>query len=292
MSQLYIQGRVVHEAGPWGEHQPVTGARVEILSGDEEQRGSDLIMLATTDTKGEFQGLTTEWRGTVLKTIPDPEKPWKTIQVEEPDADERLVLRARIRQTTPTGVRVVTRSVQYSDDITPIPTLTVNWGPPERSAIGSINGNACNTPMEFLERTMIEINARRADIKLEAFGQAGEPYLELTAPTARQQRLAVAMHLNAEDILRIRTLLTCNEADESCDVMDNFWISLVLSSIIFAPVTGQAAAAFGLALQRLLQSGYKILSVGNSSVALNGMGVAIRLANPQLKASQPAQGIE
>jgi hypothetical protein len=292
MSQLYIMGRVLHEPGPWGEGQPVAGARVEILSGDEEKRGTDLIMLATTDAKGEFQGLTTEWRGTVLRTVPDPEKPWKTIQVEEPDPDEKLVLKARIRQTTPEGVKVVTRPVHYKDDITPIDPIFVNWGPPERSAIGSINGLACNTPMEFLERTMIEINARRADIKLEAFGQAGEAYLELTAPTARQQRLASAMHLNPQDILRIRTLITCNEADQSCDVLDSFWISLVVSSIIFSPVTGQAAASFGLALLRLLHSGYQILSVGNASVSLNGMGVAIRLANPALKASQVAQAIE
>ena len=292
MSQLYIQGKVVHEKGPWGENQPVSGARVEILSGDEDKRGSDLIMLATTDTKGEFQGLTTEWRGTVIKTVPDPEKPWRSIQVEEPDPDEKLVLRARIRQTTPEGVRVLSRPVQYKDDITPIDPLVVNWGPPERSAIGSVNGHACNTPMEFLERTMIELNAKRTDIKLEAFGQAGEAYLELTAPTARQQRLAVAMHLNPDDILRIRTLLTCNEADQACDVMDNFWISMVVSSIIYAPVTGQAAAAFGLSLLRVLHNGYEILSVGNSSVSLNGMGVVIRMQNPGLKASQVAQAIE
>lgn len=292
MSQLYIMGRVLHEPGPWGESQPVSGARVEILSGDEEKRGTDLIMLATTDAKGEFQGLTTEWRGTVLRTVPDPEKPWKTMQVEEPDPDEKLVLRARIRQTTSQGVKVITRPIQYKDDITPIDPVMVNWGPPERSAIGSINGLACNTPTEFLERTMIELNAKRADIKLEAFGQAGEAYLELTAPTARQQRLAAAMHLNPQDILRIRTLLTCNETDESCEVMDGFWISLVVSSIIFSPVTGQAAASFGLALLRLLHSGYQILSVGNASVSLNGMGVAIRLVNPALKASQVAQAIE
>ena len=292
MSQLYITGRVQHEPGPWGDHQPVSGARVEILSGDEEKRGTDLIMLATTDAKGEFQGLTTEWRGTVLKTIPDPEKPWKTIQVEEPNSDEKLVLRARIRQTTPQGVKVVTRPIQYRDDITPIDPLLVNWPPPERSAIGSINGVACNLPMEFLERSMIELNAKRTDIKIEAFGQAGEPYLELTAPTARQQRLASSMHLNPQDILKIRNLLTCNDAEESCDVMDNFWISMVVSSIIFSPVTGQAAASFGLALLRILHSGYQILSVGNASVSLNGMGVVIRLENPQLKESQLAHAIE
>lgn len=292
MSQLYIAGKVLHERGPWGENHPVSGARVEILSGDEEKRGADLIMLATTDSKGDFSGLTTEWRGTVLKTVPDPEKPWKTMQVEEPDSEEKLVLRARIRQTTSQGVKVVTRPVQYKDDITPIAPLLVNWGPPDRSAIGLINGVACNSPMEFLERSMIELNAKRADIKIEAFGQAGEAYLELTAPTARQQRLAASMHLKPEDILKIRNLLTCNEADESCDVMDSFWISLVVSSIIFSPVTGQAAASFGLALQRILQSGYRILSVGNASVSLNGIGVAIRLENPELKSSQLAQAIE
>ena len=283
MSQLYITGKVLHERGPWGENQPVSGARVEILSGDDETRGTDLIMLATTDSKGEFRGLTTEWRSMVLNTVPDPDKPWKTMQVEEPDPTEKLLLRARIRQTTSEGVKVVTRRVQYVDDITPIAPLLVNWGPPEHSAIGSINGVACNTPMEFLERSMVELNAKRAEIKIEAFGQAGEPYLELTAPTARQQRLAAAMQLTREDILKIRTLLTCNDGDESCDVMDSFWISLVVSSIIFSPVTGQAGASFGLALKRFLQRGYRIVSVGNASVSLNGMGVAIRLENPELQ---------
>ncbi len=283
MSQLYITGKVLHERGTWGENRPVSGARVEILSGDDETRGTDLIMLATTDSNGEFRGLTTEWRSMVLNTVPDPDKPWKTMQVEEPDPTEKLLLRARIRQTTSEGVKVVTRRVQYVDDITPIAPLLVNWGPPEHSAIGSINGVPCNTPMEFLERSMVELNAKRAEIKIEAFGQAGEPYLELTAPTARQQRLAAAMQLNREDILKIRTLLTCNDADESCDVMDNFWISLVISSIIFSPVTGQAGASFGLALKRFLQRGYRIVSVGNASVSLNGMGVAIRLENPELQ---------
>ena len=139
---------------------------------------------------------------------------------------------------------------------------------------------------------MIELTAHRSSMKLEAFGQAGEAYLELTAPTARQQRLALAMHLNPDDILRIRTMLTCDDTDASCEVLDNFWISLVVSSIIFSPVTGQAAAAFGLALLRLLHKGYQILSVGNASVSLNGMGVTIRLENPALKASQVAEAIE
>jgi hypothetical protein len=100
------------------------------------------------------------------------------------------------------------------------------------------------------------------------------------------------MQLNREDILKIRTLLTCNEGDESCDIMDSFWISLVISSIIFSPVTGQAGASFGLALKRFLQRGYRIVSVGNASVSLNGMGVSIRLENPELHESQLAQGIE
>ncbi|MCW5963911.1 MAG: hypothetical protein KIT83_07725 [Bryobacterales bacterium] len=292
MSQLFIQGQVLHEPGPWGERQPVAGARVEILSGDNQTRGSDLIMLASTNNHGEFQGLTTEWRGTIIKTVPDPNKPWRTIQVEEPDPDETLVLHARIRQSTAQGAKVITLPVTYVDDMHPITPLVVNWGPPEHSVIGFVNGQACTTPVEFIERTIIQINARRGDVKLEAFGQVAEPYLELTAPTARQARLAAAMHLSTDEVLRIRTLLTCNEGMESCDVVDGFWISLVVSSIIFAPITGQAAASFGLAMQRLLFSGYQIMSVGNASVAMNGMGVSIRLQHPHWKASQVAEAIE
>lgn len=292
MSQLYIQGVVLHEPGPWGERQPVSGARVEILSGDEQTRGSDLIMLATTNADGEFHGLTTEWRGTVLKTVPDPNKPWRSIQVEEPDPDESLVLRARIRQTTAEGVKVIVLPVSYTDDLHPVEPLVVNWGPPEHSVIGFVNGLACTNPVEFMERTMLQLNAKRGDVKLEAFGQAAEPYLELTAPTARQARLAASMHLTTEEVLRMRTLLTCHEDMEACDVVDGFWISLVVSSIIFAPITGKAAAAFGLAVQRLLYSGYQIASVGNASVAMNGMGVSIRLQHPQWKASQVAEAIE
>lgn len=292
MSQLFIQGQVLHERGPWGDRQPVTGARVEILSGDEQTRGSDLIMLATTNANGEFQGLTTEWRGTILKTVPDPNKPWRTIQVEEPDPDETLVLRARIRQTTAQGVKIINLPVSYQDDLHPIEPLVVNWGPPEHSVIGFVNGLACTTPVEFMERTMLQLNARRCDVKLEAFGQAAEPYLELTAPTARQARLAASMHLTTEEVLRIRTLLTCNEDMEACEVVDGFWISLAVASIIFAPITGKAAAAFGLALQRMLYSGYQIASVGNASVAMNGMGVSIRLQHPEWKASQVAEAIE
>lgn len=283
MSQLFIQGTVLHEPGPWGERQPVSGARIEILCGDNETRGSDLIMLASTNANGEFQGLTTEWRGTILRTVPDPNKPWRTIQVEEPDSDEKLVLRARIRQTTAQGVQTVTLPVDYTDDVTPIPSLVVPWGPPRHSVIGFVNGLACTNAIEFLERTVIQLNARRAEVKLEAFGQAAEPYLELTAPTARQARLAAALHLSIEEILRIRTLLTCNETMESCEIVDSFWISTVISSIVFSPATGHAAAAFGISLQRLLFSGYKIRSVGNAGVAMDGIGVAILLEHPEWK---------
>lgn len=287
MSQLYITGKVLHEPGPWGESRPVSGARVEILSGDDHVRGADLILLATTGANGEFSGLTTEWRSIVLKSITDPDMPWKTIQVEEPDPDEKLSLRARIRQTTAQGVQVLTLPVQYVDDITPIAPLQVNWGPPEQSAIGSINGVACGTPTEFLERSMAALLARQAEIRIEAFGQAGEPFLELTAPTARQQRLAASMHLKPEDVLRIRAVLT-SEDGGACGGTENFWVSLVVSSIVFSPVTGQAGASFGLALLRLLQSGYQIQSLGNASVTLNGTGVSIRLEHPDFKASQPA----
>ncbi|MCU0227980.1 MAG: hypothetical protein MUF01_10110 [Bryobacterales bacterium] len=292
MSQLFIQGLVLHEPGPWGERQPVAGARVEILSGDDQTRGSDLIMLATTNATGEFQGLTTEWRGTVIKTVPDPNKPWRTIQVEEPDPDETLVLRARIRQSTADGVKMITLPVEYTDDMHPVAPLVVNWAPAAQSVIGFVNGLSCTTPIEFIERTILQINARRGEVKLEAYGQAAEPYLELTAPTARQARLAASMHLSTEEVLRIRTLLTCNDGMDLCDVVDSFWISLVVSSIIFAPITGQAAASFGLALQRLLYSGYQLASVGNATVAMNGMGVRIRLAHPEWKATQVAEAIE
>ncbi len=292
MSQLFIQGLVLHEPGPWGDHQPVAGARVEILSGDDQSRGSDLIMLATTNAKGEFQGLTTEWRGTIIKTVPDPNKPWRTIQVEEPDQEETLVLRARIRQSTADGVKMITVPVHYLDDLHPIGPLVVNWAPAEQSVIGFVNGLACTNPIEFIERTILQINSRRGEVKLEAYGQAAEPYLELTAPTARQARLGAAMHLTTDEVLRIRTLLTCNDGMEVCDVVDNFWISLVVSSIIFAPITGQAAASFGLALQRLLYSGYQLTAVGNATVAMNGMGVRIRLEHPEWKATQVAEAIE
>ena len=292
MSQLFIQGLVLHEPGPWGGRKPVAGARIEILSDDDKAGGSDLIMLATTNANGEFQGLTTEWRGTILKTVPDPNQPWRSIQVEEPDSDKQLVLNARVRQTTAQGVKVITLPVTYVDDMHPIEALVVNWGPPEHSVIGFVNGLACTTPVEFLERTIIQLNARRGDVKLEAFGQAAEPYLELTAPTARQARLGASMHLSTEEVLRIRTLLTCNEGMEACDVVDGFWIALVISSIIFSPVTGQAAAAFGLAVQRLLYSGYQIAAVGNASVAMNGMGVRIRLLHPLWKASQLTDTVE
>lgn len=292
MSQLQIHGQVFHEPGPWGNHVPVSGARIEILSGDEKARGSDLIMLSTTNANGEFHGLTTEWRGTVIRTIPDPSKPWRTIQVEESDQDEELVLRARIRQTTAEGVRITTLPVHYIDDITPIEPLSVNWGPPQHSVIGFVNGLACTTATEFLERTVLQLNTKRGDVKLEAFGQVAEPYLELTAPTARQARLGSAMHLSTEEVLRIRTLLTCNDGMEACDVVDGFWISLVVSSIIFSPITGHAAAAFGLSLQRLLFSGYAITSVGNAGVAMDGMGVTIRLEHPLWKASQISEAHE
>ncbi len=286
MSQLYITGKVFHEKGPWGENRPVSGARVEILSGDDAERGADLILLATTDANGEFSGLTTEWRTMVLKTVPDPEKPWKTMQVEEPDPQETMLLRARVRQTTAQGVKVVTLPVQYIDDITPIAPLVVNWTPPEQTALGSVNGLACGSPMEFLERGMEALNARSASIRMEAFGEAGEPYLELTAPTARQQRMAASMHWKPEDILRIRTLLLANE--NAGDGLDSFWLSLVVASIVFSPVTGQAGASFGLALLRLLQSGYRVQSVGNASVSLSGSGVAIHLDHPGFHASQSA----
>ena len=285
MSQLYISGKVLHEQGPWGENRPVSGARVEILSGDDEIRGADLILLATTDSNGEFSGLTTEWRTMVLSTVPDPEMPWKTMQVEEPDPLEKMILRARIRQATAQGVKVVTLPVHYVDDITPIAPLVVDWAPPEQSALGSVNGVACITPMEFLERSMEELKARRAEVRMEAFGQAGEPYLELTAPTARQQRLAASMNVKPEDVLRIRAVLLSNDATVASDVLDSFWVSLVVSSIVFSPVTGQAGASFGLALIRLLQCGYRIQSVDNASVSLNGTGVAILLKNPSLTAA-------
>ena len=283
MSQLYITGKVLHEPGTWGENRPVSGARVEILSGNDAAHGADLILLATTDSNGAFSGLTTEWRTMVLNTVPDPDMPWKTIQVEEPDPLETMVLRARIRQTTAGGVKVVTLPVQYIDDITPIAPLVVNWGPPEQSALGSINGIACGSPIEFLERSMEALNARSAAIRMEAFGEAGTPYLELTAPTARQQRMAASMHWKPEDILSIRTLLLSNE--NAGDGLDCFWLSLVVASIVFSPVTGQAGASFGLALLRLLQSGYRVQSVGNASVSLSGTGVAIRLEHPGFNAS-------
>lgn len=279
MSQLYIAGKVLHEQGPWGENRPVSGARVEILSGEDPVRGADLILLSTTDANGEFTGLTTEWRGMVLKTIPDPEKPWRTMQVEEPDPEEKLSLHARIRQSTTQGVQVCTLPVEYVDDLTPVAPLVVNWGPPEQSVVGSINGIACNSPMEFLERSMAALSARPSEIRMEAFGQAGEPFLELTAPTARQQRLAAAMHRKPEEILRIRALLTGGDANAQ-DGSESFWISLVVASIVFSPVTGQAGAGFGLALLRFLQSGYRIHSLGNASVSMNGTGVAIHLEYP------------
>lgn len=291
MSQLFIQGAVFHAAGPWGERQPASGVRIEILSG-EEPDSRELIMLASSNANGEFQGLTTEWRGTVVRTLPDPNRPWRTIQVEEPDSDENLVLHARVRQTTGQGVQTVTLPVEYVDDTTPIAPLVVPWGPPQQSVIGFINGMACANATEFLERTVIQLNERRADVKLEAFGQAAEPYLELTAPTARQARLAQALHMNVEDILRIRALLTCNEAMVSCEMVDSFWVSTVISSIVFSPITSHAGAAFGLSLQRLLFSGYKIRSVGNASVSMDGLGVAIRLEHPDWKNSQVAASIE
>jgi hypothetical protein len=291
MSQLFIQGAVLHAAGPWGERQPVAGARIEILSG-EDSESRELIMLATTNAKGEFQGLTTEWRGTVTRTVPDPNKPWRMIQVEEPDSDEKLVLHARVRQTTADGVQSVVLPVEYIDDATPVAPLVVPWGPPQETAIGFVNGVACTSAMEFLERTVIQINERRADVKLEAFGQAAEPYLELTAPTARQARLAHALHMSVEDILRVRTILTCNDSMTSCEVVDSFWVSTVISAIVFSPITGHAGAAFGLSLQRLLFSGYKIQSAGNASVAMDGFGVAIRLEHPEWKKSQVATAIE
>lgn len=286
MSQLYITGKVLHENGPWGENRPVSGARVEILSGDDQIRGTDLILLATTDSNGEFSGLTTEWRTMVLNTVPDPEMPWKTMQVEEPDPLEKMALRARIRQTTAQGVKVGTLPVQYVDDITPIAPLVVDWGPPGQSALGSVNGIACSSPMELLERGMEALNARCAEVRMEAFGQAGEPYLELTAPTARQQRLAASMNVKPDDVLRIRALLLSNDAAAASDGLDSFWLSLVVASIVFSPVTGQAGASFGLALLRFLQSGYRVQSVGNASVSLNGTGVSIRLEHPGVNALQ------
>lgn len=292
MSQLFIQGTVLHEAGPWGEQQPVAGARIEVLCGDEALRGVDLIMLASTNTKGEFQGLTTEWRSTVVRTIPDPAKPWKSIQVEEPDLDEPLILRARIRQNTARGAQVVVVPIAYVDDNTPIAPLVVPWGPAEASVIGVVNGHACTTSTELLERTVIQLTSKRAAVKLEAFGHSAEPYLELTAPTARQARLASALHLPSEEILRLRTLLTCNEDMASCNLVDGFWISTVIASIIFAPTTSPAAAAFGLALQRLLFSGYEIRSVGNAGVTMDGLGVAIRLEHPAWKADLVSDSIE
>jgi hypothetical protein len=292
MSQLRIRGKVLHEAGPWGEHLPVSGARIEILSGHEQTRGSDLIMLATTNANGDFEGLTTEWRGTVLRTVPDPNRPWRNIQVEEPDMDEPLILRARIRQNTTAGLRTITVPVDYTDDMTPIAPLVVNWGPAEHSVIGFVNGDSCTSPAEFMERTIIQLNARRGEVKLEAFGQAAEPFLELTAPTARQARLAAALHMSRDEVLRIRTLLTCNDGMESCEVVDSFWISIVVASIIFAPATPQAAAAFGLSLQRLLYGGYQIASVGNASVAMDGMGVKIRLHHPEWQAAEAAHAVE
>lgn len=276
MGQLYISGQVFHQPGPWGERIPVAGARVEILSGDHAIHGSDLILLATTGANGEFSGLTTEWRTLVPRTVTDPAKPWKSVQVEEPDPNERMLLRARIRQTTPEGVKVATLPVEYKDDITPITPLVVDWGPPGELAIASINGSVCGTGMELLERTMAELAGVPAEITMEAFGESGEPFLELSEPAARRRHLAAAMHLRAEDISRIGTVLSGVDAAEA-DKSDNFWASLVVASIVFAPVTGQASSCLGLALMRILAAGYRILSARKASGSSKSTGVTIRL---------------
>lgn len=255
---------------------PVVGARVEILSGDHAVYGSDLILLTTTGANGEFSGLTTEWRTLISRTVTDPAKPWKAVQVEEPDPDEQMLLRARIRQTTPDGVKMVTLPVEYKDDITPIAALTVTWGPPARSAIASVNGAVCTSGMEILERCLTELAAGSAEITIEAFGESGAPYLELTAPAARQRHLAAALRLKTEDISRLRALLA-GSGTADAEALDNFWVSLVVASVVFSPVTGEPDSCLGLALMRILAAGYQVRSVRKSGGSAETSPVTICL---------------
>jgi hypothetical protein len=143
MSKFRIQGQVLA-----ANLAPVAGASVKIIDKDEDGR-DDVILTRTTNDRGNFSGMSTEWQDTR-----------KTPLVDLPPWTDTKVLAFEVRK----GGRAHSGPFMHVDDTTSVPIIVPWLETPV--LLAKVNGIACDSPDDIIAEVMRA--ARRGDrINLE-----------------------------------------------------------------------------------------------------------------------------
>ena len=247
MSKLNLQGKVLHAPGWWGIAEPVKGAAVKIIDIDPLDQ-DDIILTATTDTNGGFQGMSSDWQDKAKMWVPfPPPGHWATV----PSATDALILKAQIKQ----GSNEITLPFVYLGNTVAAPPLIVNWAPPN-PILGKVNGTKCHSPQEMDNKIKTALNQGVSPVKIEVHDQEVIDELKPLALPLNQLQSWVERHILITPVEQRISFAAASGAGAT------FLILLGVAIIIVAAGVSIATVFIGASVLLAVSNGYSNIEAG------------------------------